>query len=385
MSETCDPQIPSSFPRRVLVATLGLAPQVLTETLYCLAKTHDERFVPTEIHIITTIEGAHHARLTLLAPTEAMLLALERDHQIAGISDALKEDNIHIISSKSGTALDDIDSKEDNARAADLITGLVRDIASDEESAMHVSIAGGRKTMGFLLGYALSLFGRPQDRLSHVLVSEPFQAHPQFFFPPRVPMVLRDRDKRPVSTADANLILADIPVVRLRERMPKELLSGSATYSQTVQQAQQLFEAPEMTVDHKNHTLTCHNIVVALPPQTFALAAWMARRTITMPREKAPLRWDDDAWGGYLKEYALVPGVAAETLAKLHQRYLSKDKSAEELDSRKSFFQEHLSRLKKALKQQLGALAPQYVPETIGKHGNSSTRFPLQAGAIRFV
>ena len=32
---------------------------------------------------------------------------------------------------------------------------------------MHVSIAGGRKTRGFLAGYTLSLLGRPQDRLSH--------------------------------------------------------------------------------------------------------------------------------------------------------------------------------------------------------------------------
>jgi CRISPR-associated protein (TIGR02584 family) len=28
---------------------------------------------------------------------------------------------------------------------------------------------GERKTMGFYVGYALSLFGRAQDRLSHVI------------------------------------------------------------------------------------------------------------------------------------------------------------------------------------------------------------------------
>jgi CRISPR-associated protein (TIGR02584 family) len=35
-----------------------------------------------------------------------------------------------------------------------------------------MSIAGGRKTMGFYAGYALSLYGRAQDRMSHVLVEE---------------------------------------------------------------------------------------------------------------------------------------------------------------------------------------------------------------------
>jgi hypothetical protein len=39
----------------------------------------------------------------------------------------------------------------------------------------------------FLLGYALlSPFGRAQDRLSHVLVSKPFESHPKFYFPPQI-------------------------------------------------------------------------------------------------------------------------------------------------------------------------------------------------------
>jgi CRISPR-associated protein (TIGR02584 family) len=48
---------------------------------------------------------------------------------------------------------------------------------------LHVSIAGGRKSMGFFAGYAFSLFGRTQDRLSHVLVNDPFESFPDFYFP----------------------------------------------------------------------------------------------------------------------------------------------------------------------------------------------------------
>jgi CRISPR-associated protein (TIGR02584 family) len=40
---------------------------------------------------------------------------------------------------------------------------------ADPQASLHVSIAGERKTMGFYVGYALSLFGRTQGRLSHVL------------------------------------------------------------------------------------------------------------------------------------------------------------------------------------------------------------------------
>jgi CRISPR-associated protein (TIGR02584 family) len=67
--------------------------------------------------------------------------------------------------------LEDIVTEADNVAVADFITEKVRAVTADPEASLHVSIAGGRKTMGFYLGYALSLFGRPQDRLSHVLVS----------------------------------------------------------------------------------------------------------------------------------------------------------------------------------------------------------------------
>ena len=54
-------------------------------------------------------------------------------------------------------------------------------------ASLHVSIAGGRKTMGFYVGYALSLFARDQDRLSHVLVPPSLESRQDFFYPPPPP------------------------------------------------------------------------------------------------------------------------------------------------------------------------------------------------------
>src|SRR3990172_2018906 len=50
-----DPRVPSSYPRRILLAVTGLSPQVVTETLYALAvepPAGEERFVPTEVHLV---------------------------------------------------------------------------------------------------------------------------------------------------------------------------------------------------------------------------------------------------------------------------------------------------------------------------------------------
>ena len=48
--------------------------------------------------------------------------------------------------------------------------------------------------MGIYLAYALQLFGRPQDVLSHVLVSEDFESHPDFFYKPRIGKTLEVKD-----------------------------------------------------------------------------------------------------------------------------------------------------------------------------------------------
>ena len=55
-----------------------------------------------------------------------------------------------------GKRLDDIVTPKQNEAAADYITDIVNNLTRDEDSAIHVSIAGGHKTMGYYLGYALS-------------------------------------------------------------------------------------------------------------------------------------------------------------------------------------------------------------------------------------
>jgi len=61
----------------------------------------------------------------------------------------------------------------------------VREKAADPSCCLHCSLAGGRKTMGLYLGFALQLYGRPDDALSHVLVHPPeLEMDSAFFYPP---------------------------------------------------------------------------------------------------------------------------------------------------------------------------------------------------------
>ena len=149
---------PEDHPRRILLAVTGLSPQIVTETVYALAVAPvppRRRFVPTEVRLITTREGAERAKLSLLHPDSGWFHRLLADYALPPIG--FESEHIHVLEDADGRPLGDIRTPEDNNRAADTITEVVRELTRDDDSALHVSIAGGRKTMGFYLGYALSL------------------------------------------------------------------------------------------------------------------------------------------------------------------------------------------------------------------------------------
>jgi CRISPR-associated protein (TIGR02584 family) len=162
---------------------------------------------------------------------------------------AFPEQNIHLLCGLDGKPIDDIRTAEDNQWAADCITEQVRLLTADADSALHVSLAGGRKTMGFYAGYALSLFGRTQDRLSHILAPRDYEFAGDFFYPSPTRRVIEGRDKRPLDAAEATLMLAEIPFVSMRHGLPVRLLEGESSYSEVVNAANAAIGPAELVID----------------------------------------------------------------------------------------------------------------------------------------
>jgi hypothetical protein len=102
------------------------------------------------------------------------------------------------------------------------------------------SIAGGRKTMSFYLGAALSLFGRPQDKLYHVLVTPEFESHPDFYWKPKknINLMLKDREGKIIkslNTKDADIYLAELSFIRIGNKF---ILSGKKGFRELVLEGQ---------------------------------------------------------------------------------------------------------------------------------------------------
>ena len=371
--------MPHMFTRRILLCVTGLSPQIVTETLYALAVTQTPAFLPTEIHLITTLEGVERARLTLLSEEPGWFRRLCADYQLDAAHIHFSVDTLHCIRDAAGQPLPDIRTQEDNTAVADTITTLVRDFTADPNCAVHASIAGGRKTMGFYLGYALSLLGRPQDRLSHVLVSNPFETHPQFFYTSPEPRVIfaNSPDQRPLDTHTAQVTLADIPFVRLRDGLQENLLAPGASFGAVVAQAQRNLAAPSLILDTATCQIRCGETELTLRRVDFAFYAWLARRAQSGQTGVCRNGMDAKDSAAFLVEYAALHNEMDQDIDRV-RKALANGMDPEYFDNRQAT-------LRKALVQALGnAGAQPYLIHNDKKRPKSRYALKLKPEQIHF-
>ena len=210
-----------------LVAVVGNTPQVMTETFWALHIDGDVSI--DEVFVITTTVGQKICQQRLI--DEGRFAKMLVDWDIDPNTVAFDAEHIHIFEDAEGNFLDDIRTSDDNRIARDGIFELIETLTQDDQVALHCSLAGGRKSMGFILGAAIHFFGRPQDRLYHVLISMPEieRSDASYYYPPKEPepiMVFNRstgreeplivRGQKVMSDA-VNIELANVPFCRLRD------------------------------------------------------------------------------------------------------------------------------------------------------------------------
>lgn len=369
------PDQPQAYPRRILLAVTGLSPQVVTETLHALIRG-EPAFVPTEIRLITTREGAERARLALLSEEPGWFRRFCQDFDLPAI--AFDEARIQVLTDDQGGILDDIRTPRDNQRAADFITETVRQLTSDPNAALHVSIAGGRKTMGYYLGYALSLYGRPQDRLSHVLVSEPFESSWDFFYPTPYERVIQTRDQKLANAADARVTLAEIPFVRLRHGLPERLLEGHASFTEAVNVANRGLGQPRLTLHLAETAVWADTERVVLGPTEFAVLFWLATRALA---DTPDVNWTlPEAAEDFIQHARRVIKPASGEFDRLTEALAWRKDDPKALGE---YFEPQKSRINRAISNALGENAAQrYQIRRTGPRGASRYYLPLPADQI---
>lgn len=329
----------SHTPTPLLLSVIGGSPQILTETLYGIYQS--KQAIPEKIQIITTSHGLNKLHEMDMFGKNGKVNQFTKEYDLASIS--FEATDVHVLRDNDGQALDDARSSVEHTSMADAITELVRTLTNEQilvaepsykelseldfargheqqqemlerlfikhnqlspsfakivisnnrykvyydKYSIHASIAGGRKSMTFLLGYAMSLFARRHDKLSHVLVDQRVENSPLFFYPSKNSLVeeVGFGKKETLDFQQMHVELAEIPMMRVRENMPELVLSVSRSYSDTVRIYEELQAEPKLSLYLKMNlqngaknkptfTIQCgsQNVTLDIKNMTFLLA-----------------------------------------------------------------------------------------------------------------
>lgn len=250
--------------KNILICVSGLTPQIVTETLFCLAFKEKKQI--DEIYVLTTkrgrdvILGRDKHPATPKSPLKDEIENLCKKYKIK--KPLFEENDNHIIVAKEESIeLPDIRSDKDNILFPNKICEFLRNKSSDPDNVLYCSITGGRKSMSVHLANALSIFARENDRLVHVLTKE---EHEFKGFYPQTKEEIKD------------LELADLPFVRLRPILSAEIKRPDLLASNfddivkfTQAQLKSLAPSNKIIIDIEKRELRFGNDNVVLGPMEF--------------------------------------------------------------------------------------------------------------------
>jgi CRISPR-associated protein (TIGR02584 family) len=340
--------------KNMLVAVTGMTPQVVTETLYGLMV---QKNIPVkELFVITTVEGKE---ALLGRSTRVPLPTLKEEIERLGAHYHLPAPSfdpaVHVlVAREESLELHDIRTDRENQLFPNLITEFIKAQTADPTTILHCSIAGGRKTMSVALASALSLFGRKDDKLYHVVVSKEFEDSKRFF--PETP------------EQDAELVLSEVPYIRLRERLPLLHEYPHATFSELVGIAQgaidEMVHLPPLILEKATRTVTIGNARIRLRPFDFAFYLFCAQQRKPVIGGK---HFSDAHWKRLWKLYERVSPASG------HRERVWKSMTGK---YKEELLMKAASNIRLMLKRALGKeLAKHYAVASLGESGQ--TRYTI--------
>ena len=115
--------------------------------------------------------------------------------------------------------------------------------------------------------------------MSHVLVEEKSEKAVNFFYPTPTEHFVSDRDEKDVDNAqEAQVWLANIPFVRLRSLLGKEIIAQTYNFSQVVQLINDSLNPVQVTANKDTKTITANSQSCKLSSKEFSFYLWFLQR-----------------------------------------------------------------------------------------------------------
>lgn len=282
----------------ILLCVSGMSPQIVTETLWYY--TQVEKIKIHRIIILTTQKGKKSFDETLLNWENGLFVNFCKEYGFSPSEIGIK---IETLKNKNGEELDDIRTKDENEDVLYQILQTLKELTKTDSTTLFASVSGGRKTMGIYLSFAMELFARKNDRLSHVLVSPPELENSRDFGFLRKSETFEatvgfgeNAKKKTFQTKDVSIEVAEVPFFRMRQN--KNLfglyknLEDLSQIREVIQNEIDLHKVePKIILDFKTKMviLKAENGVpeeARLSPKNFALYSFLLERGTLEPEER---------------------------------------------------------------------------------------------------
>jgi len=270
--------------RTILVAGMGTSPAVLTNAVWALA--HQKKpVVPDEIVVLITKNGKELLRRELIenGVWDEMLAEMKREKIDINGRLVFGDTSIRTIPDARGNEIDDLRTGDDNLRAADFMLAQLRQYTEDGGTELHVSIAGGRKTMSALLFSCMTLLGRECDKVYHILLPQALEflgATPTFYYPKRGETYTARSTGKKHKAKDLQCELFEVPFVRMRGWYQDKFKTIPPSYRTLISRVQEVAPPavayPEIEIDAWNGWVKVDGKAVAMSKTCFATLLLLA-------------------------------------------------------------------------------------------------------------
>lgn len=251
--------------RKVLLCSVGLTPQIVTETLYALML---KEWWPDKLIIITTGAGAAACNKMLLDAQTGGLARFAREYSKLAAMEFTKKVQLITVQTDTG----DLDDGRWTAKFSDKAKEIISEICSDPKNSLHVSISGGRKTAAAILALLMAIYGRAHDRISHVQTVPDMRSNPSFWFPTNAPEILPLGDGNHVASANIFINLIDVPFPRLDSSISEK----NSSFKDAMEAISSQANKPRLIIF--GNEITWNGALLDMPPAIKAWTLWLIKK-----------------------------------------------------------------------------------------------------------
>jgi len=369
----------------ILIATVGLTPETVTETIYYYYKQNDDKRLFSDFKLVTTEKG--RAGIIKELFDNGWLGKLEKALDVAPNTILLTAENIIVLKDENGNTIDDVRTTENANQERLTLFKLFRKLTADENNRLTVSIAGGRKTTSASIALALQIYGREQDDLIHVMVPENKRQEntkTPWFFP---------------ENNDERIEVSNLPIIKTRKLMEGSLPIESPENLLEVAQIRLNQLTPIVSVVIKGNSILIDSQTIQLSPIIMMVWRYFARNKIEKcasdPGSICPgctgcyvshNTMIDELDKSLLNEYALIVGKNSERYENFNAKLADLKMDANGWSEKDKSIREYRSKLKKQLKEKAPySLLRQLIPDiTEDEDGNAAFGIKMAKNVITF-